>query len=377
MPAARRAGSVMYSAGRKRRIATGLLSRSVSTTTTTGHGWLNAASLRTVAVIVNAPAVLGSGRTSRESSSSFAVSRISGSWQGILRQTRATHGCVAGSRNNSTRFAHASCAASSKASSTHPSVHIALAREKWRRGRTYTGKGAAVASVSASAGTTSIDVSAGDASPAPASAEPSATSSSSGEGASNSALASPDAKSSGPSKSSASGSGSRGISSPVSAGGAGPDVSPASSTGVPRASSAAALSRVSSGSSTIHVSLSVSGAGTSGAVAEVLSSDSMSANQSSALAPVAVVDCGAASSVGADAAAGFLERDFLAARSMVDGGTASVRVGAHSPGSCSGSGLSGSIGNVSESVRSASNRLSQRPQRTMPSEACNASSSIS
>jgi len=91
----------------------------------------------------------------------------------------------------------------------------------------------------------------------------------------------------------------------------------------------------------------------------VVSSDSRSENQSSAPPEGASeAEAGDAASTFGDGP-GFFWRAFLVADSNAAGGTASVNVGARSDGSCSGSGAKGSIGNVSESVRSASKRLSQ------------------
>src|SRR6185437_13236935 len=143
MPAPRRAASGMYSTGRKRRIATTLLSRSVSSTTTIGHGWRYGASLRNVAVIASAPAASGSGRMSRDSNSSFAVSRIGGSRQSSRVHTRTACTCVAGSRTSATRLAHATCAANTSASTAQPVAHSqSLRRMRRGRGGTYTGSAA-------------------------------------------------------------------------------------------------------------------------------------------------------------------------------------------------------------------------------------------
>src|SRR5690348_11685923 len=150
----------------------------------------------------------------------------------------------------------------------------------------------------------------------------------------------------------------------------------------PSALSVPASGRSSSdGKSMAQFSMAVSGgddASSAGGSDAVASSDSRSENQSSAPpegasgADAGDADAGCTSGGGAT----FFWRAFLAADPNAAGGTASVNVGARSLGSCSGSGASGSIGRVSESVRRASKRLSQRPQRTMPSEACSASSSI-
>jgi len=70
-------------------------------------------------------------------------------------------------------------------------------------------------------------------------------------------------------------------------------------------------------------------------------------------------------------------REGFAAACTASGDTANVNIGARASGSCSGIAASDPAGKVSLRVRSASKRSAQCPQRTMPSEACKASSLIS
>src|SRR5690348_1259928 len=93
-PAARVFGSLTYSAGRKRRIATSFSSRSESAIRIGGYGWVKSASLRMVALMISAPGTLGCGRMSRESRVSLEMSCFGGSVQRSAAQTCASSGRV-------------------------------------------------------------------------------------------------------------------------------------------------------------------------------------------------------------------------------------------------------------------------------------------